>query len=303
MFKRRSNVDTQKLTESLEKVQGKSGFQADPNEWTITKDEAGNASARVRILPPKGEGNEDTPFVKIFSHHFQGNGWYIENCPTTIDGKCPVCEANSELWNSGIEDNKKLASSRKRKMSYWANIVVLNDARNPDAVGKVFKWRFGKQIMDIIVAKAKGDPETGVKGIDITDPWEGADLIIRFEKTKHGGTYTGSTFEPVSELYDGDEAKLKEVFNGLHPLKPITDASEFKEYDQLATRFARVTGGRVTPTKTIEDDLREDLDSLNQVEDTSDDIPFDMGDNKKAADTVATAEVDDLDDFFAGLEE
>ena len=49
--------------------------------------------------PPDGE---DLPWVKLFSHAFQGpGGWYIENSLTTIGGKDPVGELNRELWNSG----------------------------------------------------------------------------------------------------------------------------------------------------------------------------------------------------------
>ena len=30
--------------------------------------------------------------------------------------KCPVCEGNTELWNSGMESNKGIARDRKRKL-------------------------------------------------------------------------------------------------------------------------------------------------------------------------------------------
>lgn len=301
MFKRRKNTDTAALVESLEKTQGKrSGYQADPNEWNITRDEAGNGGARVRLLPPKGEGDEDTPFVRVMQHKFKHNGqWYIENCPTNIGQQCPVCDANRELWDSNIESNRKLASERKRKITYVANVVVLNDSRNPDAVGKVFKWHFGKQIMDKILAKAKGDPDLGVAGVDVTDPWEGCDLIIRFEKTNHGGTYIPSTFETPTELFGGDEAKLKEVFESLHPLKPTVAPDTFKEFSQLEARYNKVTGSS-QKTRQMDNALEEDINQLNQVDDT-DDIPFDI-DDKKQENVSSSDDIDDLDDFFNELE-
>ena len=129
MFKRRSREETVNLAESLEKLSGKKNQnETDPSEWRLTKDPAGNASAIVRLLPAKGVNGEDIPFIKIHSHFFQvGTQYYVENCPTTIDEQCPACEMNKELWETDIEANKKIASSRKRKLEYVANIVVVQD--------------------------------------------------------------------------------------------------------------------------------------------------------------------------------
>ena len=52
---------------------------------------------------PASDG-EDMPFVKMYSHAFQGpGGWYIENSLTTLGQKDPLGEYNRELWNSGDE--------------------------------------------------------------------------------------------------------------------------------------------------------------------------------------------------------
>ena len=69
-------------------------------------DKSGNGYAVIRFLPaPEGE---DLPWVKLFSHAFQGpGGWYIENSLTTIGGKDPIGELNRELWNSGNEQTRK----------------------------------------------------------------------------------------------------------------------------------------------------------------------------------------------------
>ena len=54
---------------------------------------------------------------------FKGvGGWYIEECPTTVGKKCPVCEYNSTLWNSGIEANKEIARKQKRRLVYMSNV-------------------------------------------------------------------------------------------------------------------------------------------------------------------------------------
>ena len=74
----------------------------------------------------------------------------IENCLTSVGGKCPVCESNSELWNSGSDANKELARTRKRKLSYYTNIYVVKDPANPENEGRVFLYKFGKKIFCLL---------------------------------------------------------------------------------------------------------------------------------------------------------
>jgi len=298
MFKKKSKSESTAFLAKLDAIAGKkNNFEADPNEWTVTKDPAGNGSAMFRFLPAKDEGNEDVPFVKIYNHGYKHNGqWYIENCPTTINEKCPQCEANSELWQSGLESNKKLASERKRKLSYWANILILQDKANPETEGKVFKFRFGDKIMKKIVAM--GNPEfDGEKPVDVTDVFEGANFMLKVEKISGQANYDKSKFGTVSELYDGDEEKLKSIFNSMHALKPIAEKDKFKTYNDLATRVKKILGGAPIRQATVESfDYDDDIvDNVTQVEHTE-------------RETINTAEIatisddENLDSFFAELE-
>ena len=108
--------DIGKLTDAFEKMSSKS--YDDERIWKPTQDKAGNAYAIIRFLP--AIGNDDLPFVKIFSHGFQNKEnqqWYIENSLTTIGEDDPVSEYNTELWNTGIEANKDIARKQKRKLN------------------------------------------------------------------------------------------------------------------------------------------------------------------------------------------
>ena len=78
-------------------------------------------------------------------------GWYIENSLTTTGGKDPVSEYNRELWNSGIDADKDTVRKQKRKLSFYANIYVVQDKANPQNEGKVFLYKFGKKIFDKIM--------------------------------------------------------------------------------------------------------------------------------------------------------
>ena len=112
---------TEKLVKEVEKMNNSSSSSADDRLWKLECDKANNGYAVIRFLPaPDGE---DLPFVKLYSHAFQGTGgWLIDSCLTTLNQKCPVCEHNYVLWNSGIDSNKEVARKQKRKLTYVSNI-------------------------------------------------------------------------------------------------------------------------------------------------------------------------------------
>ena len=125
----RSSLD--KLTKAIEATQSgtsEAGSNDDTRFWQPSVDKSGNGMAVIRFLPaPAIDGDDALPWVRTFSHGFQGpGGWYIDNCLTTLNEKCPVCEHNNTLWNSGIEANKEIARKQKRKLSYVANILVVS---------------------------------------------------------------------------------------------------------------------------------------------------------------------------------
>ena len=150
-LKNRSKESTSRLTEELNKIAKGNNAYKDDRIWKPTTDKSGNGYAVIRFLPCV-EG-EDVPWARVFSHAFKGKGgWFIENCPTTVGGKCPMCEVNNELWNSGLESDKDVARSQKRKLSYFSNILVVSDSANPENEGKVFLYKYGKRIHDKIVS-------------------------------------------------------------------------------------------------------------------------------------------------------
>ena len=85
---------TSKLVKEVEKMNNTGSGGADDRLWKPEMDKSGNGYAVIRFLPaPDGE---DLPWVKLFSHAFQGpGGWYIENSLTTLNQKDPVSELRS----------------------------------------------------------------------------------------------------------------------------------------------------------------------------------------------------------------
>ena len=244
---------TQKLVKEVEKSSAVSG--ADERLWKPSLDKSGNGYAVIRFLPaPDGE---DLPWAKVYNHAFQGSGgWLIDNCLTSVGGKCPVCESNSELWNSGSDANKELARTRKRKLSYYANIYVVKDPANPSNEGQVFLYKFGKKIFDKIMGamQPEFEDETPINPFDF---WEGADFKLKIKKVAGYWNYDSSEFSRQAPLLDDDDA-MEKIWKKQYALAPFLDAGEFKTYEELKTRLNYVLGNKGTPKFQDQETVEEE---------------------------------------------
>jgi len=270
-FKKKSKNSVASLTERMDKLTSKESYK-DDRIWKPGIDKAGNGYAVIRFLPEIA--GEDTPFVSVYSHAFKGKGgWLFENCPTTLGEKCPVCEANTELWNSGIEDDKNIARNRKRKLTYISNILVLEDPANPENKGKVFLYQYGTKIFQKIqgLAHPEYQDETAVDPFNF---WTGADFKIKIRNVGGYVNYDRSEFAAPAPLLGGDDKKLEELWKKQYALKEFTDKSQFKSYDELKARLKKATGDDIraqfTESKSIEDDVadtvvREDIEEKDPL--------------------------------------
>ena len=228
----------QKQLESSTKV-----GSVDERFWKLSTDKAGNGFAVLRFLPAC-EG-EEMPFVKLYSHAFQGpGGWYIENSLTTIGKDDPLGEYNRELWNSGDESLKEQVRKQKRKLSYYSNVYVVKDPANPENEGKVFLFRYGKKIHDKIMEAVNGDELEGREGINPFDFWTGADFKLRSKKVAGYPNYDSSEFLPAGTLEDLDDPQLESIWKREYALQDLVAPDQFKSYDQLKQRLDKVLGRR-----------------------------------------------------------
>jgi len=248
-FKKNSDNSLGSLAKKLEDLKSGTNFK-DDRFWNMTKDKQGNAIATIRFLPGHPEENQE--FVRYYNHGFQEKGrWFIENCPTTNGGKCPVCEANHELWESGDEINKKIVSIRKRKMSFVSNILVINDPGNPANNGKVFLFRYGKSIFDMIQRKACPEFADEEK-VDVFNLWNGANFKLR-QRKKDGYPYFGdSIFEAPAPV--GTDKYIEEIWGQQYKLGEFVDPKNFKSYDELSKKLNDVLAGRGASKGTVEEE-------------------------------------------------
>ena len=260
-LKKQSSIGslTQKLVKEVEKMNN-TGGGADERLWKPEMDKTGNGYAVIRFLPaPDGE---ELPWAKMYSHAFQGpGGWYIENSLTTIGGKDPVSEYNRELWNSGIDADKETVRKQKRKLSYYANIYVVQDKANPQNEGKVFLYKFGKKIFDKIMEamQPEFEDETPINPFDF---WQGANFKLKLKKVAGYWNYDSSEFDRPGALLDDDDA-LEALWKKQYSLSALTAADQFKSYEQLETRLKMVLGKKSAPPRLDEEVNDEDNDRGN----------------------------------------
>ena len=251
------------LTKELSKLNTQQGPDDDNRFWKPTVDKAGNGMATIRFLPPPT--GEDMPFVRVFEHGFKGPTglWYIENSLTTLGKQDPVSEYNSQLWNSTSDDAspaRKQAREQKRRLNFVSNILVVKDSANPSAEGKVFLYKYGKKIFDKI-NEAMNPQFDDEKPMNPFDFWEGANFKLKIRQVEGYRNYDKSEFEspaPISE----DDDYLEKLWKQQHSLQEFLDPKNFKSYDELKAKLARVldlAGGsnvsRSTASKKAEDNL------------------------------------------------
>ena len=267
------SLATLKKSSSLDKLLGAVQAENAPQEkksyvderlWKPQMDKTGNGYAVIRFLPAV-EG-EDLPWAKVWNHAFQGptGQWYIENSLTTIGQNDPVSEMNSAYWNSGVESDKEIARKQKRKLQYFANILVIKDSANPANEGKVMLYRFGKKIFDKCMEAMQPafEDESPINPFDF---WEGADFKLKLRKVEGYWNYDKSEFDSPSAIFDNDD-EIEAVWKKQYPLAEFSAESNFKSYDELKKRLDTVLAGTTTTGNAV--DLMEDEPSATVTVDT-----------------------------------
>jgi hypothetical protein len=178
--------------------------------------------------------------------------WYIEKSLTSIGLKDPVGELNSQLWNSGIDEDKETARKQKRRLHYVSNIYVVSDSGNPENEGKVFLYQYGKKIFDKLMESMQPQFEDE-DPINPFDLWEGADFKLKIRNVEGYRNYDRSEFASPGALADDDA--LDAIYSKVYPLGEFTDPTNYKSYDELKARLNAVLGASESFTAQQQEDL------------------------------------------------
>ena len=283
--------------ESASPAQGDKKTYGDDTFWKPELDKSGNGYAVVRFLPtPEGD---EMPWVSYFDHGFQGpGGWYIEKSLTTIGKKDPVSEYNTSLWNTGIEANKEQARKQKRRLHYVSNIYVVSDPKNPDNEGKVFQYRYGKKIFEMLkeaISPAFED-ESAINPFDLRG--EGANFKIKIRKVDGYWNYDKSEFDSPANLFE-DEARLENIAMSTKSLSEIISPSKFKSYEELKEKLDRVLGLAGAVANSTAESIAEDMEEVPWAgvnKETVADEPV-----ISSVESTSEGEEDDAMDYFKKL--
>jgi hypothetical protein len=289
---------TAKLVKEVEKMNN-STSSGDDRIWKLECDKSGNGYAVIRFLPaPNGE---DLPFVKLYSHAFQGpGGWFIENSLTTLNQKDPVSELNSELWNNGTDAGKEVARKQKRKLTYVSNIYVVKDPANPANEGKVFLYKFGKKIFDKITAAMQPEFEDETP-IDPFDFWQGANFKLKAKNVAGYRNYDSSEFAAQGAMLDDDDA-MEAIWKKQYSLAELVAPDQFKSYDELKKRLDYVLGNKGTRRQDAEV-ADEESTSRGSVRDLDEDLRTELSNLTPSKSSSYDEDEDDTLSYFAKLAE
>lgn len=246
MNKQKFKIDWSKAMDKIREQNDKksgNGFK-DERIYYPQFNENGTAQAIIRFLPSP---DTDIPFVSVYTHSIKGpGGWYIENCPTTLKKECPVCKANSAIW----ESDPDTARSRKRKQNYFSNILVIKDPLNSENEGKVFIYKYGKKVHDKIMERLQPGEDSIEEPVMVFDYYEGADFKLIIKKVKVGTVsmpnYDSCQFDKPSTV--GTDEEIEKISKSICSLAEFTSESAFKTYDELDSKFDRVMGAAPSNT-------------------------------------------------------
>lgn len=338
--------DVNELKEKFNQLNGKGSYSDLDETYWDTKHVAGPegvGEAVIRFLPapPTADGQQEPDFyVTYHQYSVNRNGkLYINRGRDSLgrDVKDPANEYNITIWtDKTLSKEEKIKRIVDKQEFYIANIYVVKDPNKPENEGKVFRWRFGRKIYNLIQAKMFPEFESE-KSIDVFDPETGADFYFRVvmkeiadkrdpNKKRKVPNYDNAKFGEQSCRWKYEE--FDPIWKMEHSLQSEVAEDKYKSYEELKQHFDRVMGFDSSDTKASDAPVREerrektaeskpnreaessggdfnfDFDSdRNTSQATSklidDDIPWDTDDSSKSSSSKDSSS--DVDDWFNNL--
>lgn len=218
--------------------------RADSNVFKPKADKGkdGVYKAHIRFLP--WYKNKQKSIIQKWS------AWLVD--PITNQGKSVDCPSSvgkpSDLYRmwkklKESEDVSKQQQAEKfsRNLYCYSLVQILKDDNNPELVGKIMVFKYGKKIKDMIESEI--NPEIGAP----KDPFNllnGRRFILHIKKNGKWDDPTQSRFDGDSYPYlliDGknvdianamqDSSKRKEIAEWLENNSPNLEEFDFKEWD------------------------------------------------------------------------
>ena len=272
----------------------------------------------VRFLPNlTQEGKIGQSAIEKITHYVdiknqkELSGWF--DSPKNFNEKCPLTDLYYTMQNSKnailIEKSKQLKYSKK----YYSYVLVVEDDQQPELVGKILIFQYGKTIKDKISAEKNGE----ISGVpcNVFDLSAGKDFVLVVKEIQTGDEtypdYKMSMFKPEATslpIYFKDKAVFKNVPLEDGKIKPTAQAQvkEFllersNELEDFAPKH--LTDEQQSKINEITNFLTgkasASYPSGNTAKPASDDFEFEDSFTNNSSNATAT---EDEDDFFADIQ-
>ena len=177
-------------------------------DMSKVKDKKRGWRSVVRFLPNlTKDGKVGQSAIEKITHYVdiknpkELSGWF--DSPKNFNEKCPLTDLYYTMTNSKnailVEKAKQLKYSKK----YYSYVLVLEDEQQPELVGKIMIFQYGKTIKDKISAERNGEI-SGVP-VNVFDLSAGKDFVLVVKEIQTGDEtypdYKMSMFKPeISSL-------------------------------------------------------------------------------------------------------
>ena len=189
----------------------------------LAKDEKKGWRSVVRFLPNlTQEGKIGQSAIEKISHYVdiksarELSGWF--DSAKNFNEKCALTDLYYQMQNSKnavlIEKSKQLKFSKK----YYSYVLVLEDEQQPELVGKIMVFQYGKTIKDKIMAEKNGE----ISGVpcNVFDLSAGKDFVLVVKKIQTGDeTYP----DYKMSMFKGETTSLPIYKNGVFKNAPLED--------------------------------------------------------------------------------
>ena len=190
----------------------------------LVKDKKKGWKSVIRLLPNlTKEGKIGQSAIEKITHYVDIkenkdlSGWF-DSAKNFPGEKCPLTDLYYQMTNSKNAILMEKAKSLKYSKKYYSYCLVIEDEQQPELVGKIMIFQYGKQISDKIKAELNGDI-TG-ESCNVFDLNAGKDLTLIVKETSGSEPgqifpeYNSSAFRPNPSslpLYSAETGKFKNV--------------------------------------------------------------------------------------------
>jgi hypothetical protein len=190
-------------------------------DLTKAKDKKKGYKSVIRFLPNlTKEGKVGQAAIEKIAHYVdiknpkELSGWF--DSAKNFNEKCALTDLYYSMVNSKNAILQEKAKCLKYTKKYYSYCLVLEDEQQPEHVGKVMIFQYGKTIKDKIAAERNGEI-TGVP-CNVFDLSQGKDFVILVKEISTGDEsypdYKNSMFRPEMTslpIYFEEKGEFKNV--------------------------------------------------------------------------------------------